>query len=215
MSSEENERLIESLVEQGRLSNQRVIGAMKKVDRINFLPENLKGSAYIDAPQPIGSGQTISAPHMVAIMTEALNPLSGNKVLEVGAGSGYQAAILAELVGKGGKVYTIERIEGVANSAKENLRDYKNVEVIIGDGTKGYKPKAPYDKIMVTAAAPRIPEPLVEQLKIKGELAIPVGSRIYQEFLLLRKIGRKREEVEQEYVCGCVFVPLIGEYGWG
>lgn len=214
MSKEENEQLIDSLVEQGRLSNKRVIQAMKKVDRINFMPLALKSSTYRDTPRPIGSGQTISAPHMVAIMTEALNPKLGDKVLEVGAGSGYQAAILSELVGKKGHVYTVERIEEVANFAKDNLKNYKNMEVIIGDGTKGYEVKAPYDKIMVTAAAPRIPKPLIEQLKIKGELAIPVGSRMFQEFILIRKTGKKEEEVEKEYVCGCVFVPLIGEYGW-
>jgi protein-L-isoaspartate(D-aspartate) O-methyltransferase len=137
MSKQENERLIDSLVEQGRLSNKRVIQAMKKTDRINFMPLALNSSTYRDTPHPIGSGQTISAPHMVAIMTEALNPKLGDIILEVGAGSGYQAAILSELVGTKGHVYTVERIEEIANFAKDNLKNYKNVEVIIGDGTKG------------------------------------------------------------------------------
>jgi protein-L-isoaspartate(D-aspartate) O-methyltransferase len=208
--SSENDRLVELLAEDGRLKTPRIIDAFKAVDRVNFLPENMKSTAYIDTPQPIGSGQTISAPHMVAIMTEALQPRKGDKILEIGAGSGYQAAVLAEVVGEKGKIYTVERIQGVADFAKGNLAKYKNVEVIVGDGTKGYEVKAPYDKIIVTAAAPRIPEPLVEQLKQDGLLAIPVGSRLFQDFILLRK----SKEIQKEYVCGCVFVPLVGEYGW-
>lgn len=208
--NKENDELVEILVQQGYLKNSRIIEAMKKVDRANFVLERLKDSAYHDNPLPIGSGQTISAPSMVAIMTEALNPMEGDKVLEVGAGSGYQAAIIAELVGENGFVYTIERLEEVAGFATKNLSKYKNVRVIIEDGTCGYSPEAPYDKIMVTAAAPRIPEPLIEQLKKKGVLAIPVGSGVYQEFVLVTK----EKELKKEYVCGCVFVPLVGKHGW-
>lgn len=210
MSAEENEKLIDVLVGKGCLKDERVISAIKAVDRAIFVPVEQKASAYEDRPLSIGMGQTISAPSMVAMMTEKLNVQEGQKVLEIGAGSGYQAAILAELVGGKGFVYTIERLDSVAAFGRKNLSSYKNVEVIVGDGTLGHKEKAPYDRIIVTAATPQVPPPLVEQLKKGGILAIPVGDTFMQEFTLVKK----NEKVEQEVVCGCVFVPLVGEYGW-
>ncbi len=215
MSAEENNRMVDYLVEGGYLHTPSVIKAFKKVDRKNFVPENYKNSAYDDTPLHIGFNQTISAPSMVAIMTEKLDVKEGQKILEIGAGSGYQAALLSELVGNKGKVFTVERIKEVSEMAKKNLKDYKNVKVILGDGTLGYKKEAPYEGIIVTAAAPKVPEPLIEQLKINGILAIPVGNFLYgQDFVLIRKKKVEgKEKIEQEFVCGCVFVPLIGEYG--
>ena len=210
MSTGENERLIDALVGEGSLKDPRVISAMKAVDRVKFVPAGQKTFSYEDRPLPIGMGQTISAPSMVAMMTEKLDVREGQKVLEVGTGSGYQAAILAELVGEKGFVYTMERLDNVAAFGRKNLANYKNVEVVVGDGTLGYKEKAPYDRIMVTAATPQAPPPLVEQLRKGGIMAVPVGDMFMQEFVLIRK----NESIEQEVVCGCVFVPLVGKYGW-
>jgi len=203
--------MVDELVAGGYLKSPRVIAAFKKVDRINFVPALSKTSAYNDTPLHLGSGQTISAPSMVGIMTEALKARAGNIIFEVGAGSGYQAALLSELVGPSGFVYTMERLPEVAEIARENLKNYNNVEVLVGDGTLGYLEKAPFNKIIVTAAAPKVPGPLVEQLKESGVLAIPVGGRWMQNFVLVKKT---KKGVEEESVCGCVFVPLIGEYGW-
>lgn len=205
-----NEEMVVDLVLENYISSERVVEAMKRVDRANFVPSDLKHAAYEDTPLPIGSGQTISAPSMVAIMTEKLDVNPGQTVLEVGTGSGYQAAILSELVGKDGKVFSIEKLEEVASFAKNNLKNYKNVEVVVGDGTLGYEKGGPYDRIIVTAAAPKVPQPLVDQLKKGGILAIPVGDWFMQEFILVKK----NDEVKEEFVCGCVFVPLIGEEGF-
>lgn len=215
MSIEENDRMVDYLVGWHHLHSGSVIKAFRKVDRQNFVPENLKESAYEDAPLHIGFNQTISAPSMVAIMTEKLDVKIGQKILEIGAGSGYQAAILSELVGKKGFVYTVERIKEVAEISRRNLKNYKNVKVIVGDGTLGYEKEAPFDRIIVTAAAPQVPQPLIEQLKINGILAIPVGNFLYgQDFVLVKKKKvNGKEKIEEEFVCGCVFVPLIGKYG--
>lgn len=212
MSKEQNEYMVDYLVQAGYLRTPNIIKAFKKVDRENFVPLDHKQSAYDDTPLHIGLGQTISAPSMVAIMTEALQPKLGEKILEIGAGSGYQAALLSECVGSKGKIYTIERLEGVAEIAQGNLTKYKNVKVIVRDGTLGYKEKAPFNKIIVTCGAPKVPKPLVEQLKVNGILAIPIGDRLYQDFILVKK--DKKGRTKEEFVCGCVFVPLIGEYGW-
>lgn len=220
MSFEEQRRMVvEYLVELGYLSNPKVIRALLNVPREMFVPREMARYAYVDSPMPIGYGQTISAIHMVAIMTEALDPEPGDIVLEVGTGSGYQAAVLAEIVarsseGERGHVYTIERIPELAKFAEENLRRAgyaEYVTVIVGDGTLGYPEKAPYDGIIVTAAAPSVPPPLIEQLKDGGRLVIPVGDRFVQRLLIVEKAGgelRKRWGIE------CVFVPLIGRYGW-
>lgn len=212
-------RVIESLVLMGYLRSPRVIKALLAVPRELFVPGQLRDYAYIDSPLPIGHGQTISAIHMVAIMTEELNPEPGNKVLEIGTGSGYQAAVLAEIVSKQdssgrGRVYSIERIPELVEFARRNLAragylDY--VEVIHGDGTLGYPERAPYDRIIVTAAAPDIPKPLIDQLADGGRLVIPVGDLYVQRLAIVDKVGSK---VNIRYGIECVFVPLIGEYGW-
>lgn len=216
----EREKLVERLVEEGVIRSEKVKKAMLVVPREEFVPPNVRQWAYVDQPLPIGHGQTISAPHMVALMTELLDPEPGDKVLEVGTGSGYQAAVLAEIVAKSdpsrrGHVYTIERIEELARFARENLRrtsyiDY--VTVIVGDGTLGYPPEAPYDKIIVTAAAPDIPKPLLEQLKPGGRMVIPVGDRSLQRLYVVDKKSSGEISVKEDVYC--LFVPLIGVYGW-
>ncbi len=217
---EQRRRLVEQLVREGIIRSEKVKKAMLAVPREEFVPENQRQWAYYDHPLPIGYGQTISAPHMVALMTELLDPEPGDKVLEVGTGSGYQAAVLAEIVAKQdpsrrGHVYTIERIPELARFAKENLRRtsyIKYVTVIIGDGTKGYPKEAPYDGIVVTAAAPNIPQPLVEQLKVGGRLVIPVGDLSLQRLVLAIKKPDGSLDIRED--TWCLFVPLIGEYGW-
>ncbi len=196
----------------GYLKTSIVINAMSKVRREEFVTEEQKDYAYHDCPLPIGHGQTISAPHMVAIMTEALDVREEQKILEIGAGSGYQAAVLAEIVKKG-EIITVERIPEVAEFARENLKKagYKNVDVIVGDGTLGYTEEAPYDRIIVTAGAPKIPDALAEQLADNGRLLIPVGGSWCQELVSLDK---KSGNLERKNLGGCMFVPLIGKDGW-
>jgi len=209
----QRENLIENLVSSGYLRTPKIIEALKSTPRENFVPDLQKPSAYADRPLPIGEDQTISAPHMVALMTEALEVEAGQRVLEVGAGSGYQAAILGRLVGEAGTVYSVERIESLAKNAEENLRSLgiENVYVVAGDGTRGLSEHAPYDRIIVTAAAPRIPKALVDQLADGGRLLVPVGGRGYQELMCVVKEGCG---VSEKNLGGCVFVPLIGEDGW-
>ncbi len=206
------EKLIERLRYELNLSN-KVVEAMKKVPRHLFVPPAYRSEAYVDAPLPIGKGQTISAPHMVAIMCELLDLKKGDKVLEVGAGCGYHAAVVAEIVGKDGKVIAIERIPELAEMAKRNLETlgYDNVLVVVGDGSKGYEKEAPYDKIYVTASAPKIPEPLIEQLKPGGKLVIPVGN-FTQHLYVVEK--DENGNVKKKNWGAVRFVPLIGEYGF-
>jgi protein-L-isoaspartate(D-aspartate) O-methyltransferase len=192
--------------------SERVLGAMEKVPRHLFVPERLKDEAYEDCPLPIGEGQTISAPHMVGMMCDLLDLRKGQKILEIGAGSGYHAAVIAELVTKDGHVYTIERIPALVELARKNLKKcgYVNVSVLLGDGSIGLKEYSPYDGICVTCTAPDIPPPLVDQLKIGGRMVIPVG-RLYQELYLVKKEEKK---IKKERKGGVVFVPLIGKYGF-
>lgn len=199
----------EQLIARG-IKDQRVLDAFYKVQRHRFIPEDSRSNAYADFPVPIGKGQTISQPYIVALMTECLNITKKDKVLEIGTGSGYQAAILAELCFE---VYTIERIESLARSAEGVLSElgYKNIKVIVGDGTLGYPEEAPYDKIIVTAASPDVPLPLIEQLSDSGKLILPLGESFSQVLTVFEKKG---SNVERFDVCGCVFVPLIGKYGW-
>ncbi len=216
---EARRRIVEYLVELGYIRSEKVKKALLSVPREEFVPEAYRDMAYNDHPLPIGYGQTISAIHMVAIMTEALDPEPGDKVLEVGTGSGYQAAVLAEIVGKmdpsrRGHVYTIERIPELAEFARKNLErtGYSEyVAVIVGDGTLGYPDEAPYDRIIVTAASPDIPEPLIEQLKDGGRIVIPVGDLWFQRLVIADK---KDGELVRRYGIECVFVPLVGKYGW-
>ncbi|MEM0378614.1 MAG: protein-L-isoaspartate(D-aspartate) O-methyltransferase [Thermosphaera sp.] len=215
---EQRERVVRSLVDAGYLRNPRVIKALLTVPRELFVPDKMKNFAYHDTPLPIGWGQTISAIHMVAIMTEELNPEPGNRVLEIGTGSGYQAAVLADIVAKqdagGGMVFTVERIAELASFARLNLEraGYADfVRVIVGDGTLGYADAAPYDRIIVTAAAPNVPPPLLEQLGDPGVLVAPIGDRYLQRLVIVEKRGGK---LFKRWGIECVFVPLIGEYGW-
>ncbi len=192
------------------IKDERVLRAMRKVPRHLFMPESVRYSAYDDMAMEIGEGQTISQPYMVAVMTELLELKGTEKVLEIGTGSGYQAAILAEL---SSEVYTIERISALADRSRETLRGlgYGNIHVVVGDGTVGLADMAPFDRIIITAAAPSIPPPLVGQLREGGIIVAPVGER-YSQILLK---GRKVEDhLAEEFSTPCAFVPLIGEHGW-
>ena len=211
MDYEELRRLMvdTQLIPRG-IRDQRVLKAMLKVPRHLFVDEPLQYKAYDDMALPIGDGQTISQPYMVAVMTELLELKGNERVLEVGTGSGYQAAILAELAAE---VFSIERMERLALRARERLRNlgYDNVHIITGDGTAGLPEKAPFDRIIITAGTPQIPEPLREQLADNGILVAPVGARFSQQLIRLRKAKGK---ITEEYHTPCVFVPLVGEYGW-
>lgn len=194
----------------GRIGD-KVLEAMSRVPREIFVPEDIRSQAYEDTPLPIGHGQTISAPHMVAIMCDILDLQKGMTVLEIGGGSGYHAAVMAEIIGPEGHVYSVERVRTLVSQAKENLKraGILNVTVIEGDGSIGLPEHAPYDRISVAATAPSVPEPLKDQLKVGGKLVIPVGAG-YQELLL---VTRKNGFVVEEKM-GVVFVPLIGEHGF-
>ena len=191
------------------IADGRVLDAMSKVPRHRFLPAP-DPAAYDDHPLTIGEGQTISQPYMVAVMTQALALRGGEKVLEVGTGSGYQAAVLAELCRQ---VYSIERIVSLAERARHVLADLgcRNVEIVVGDGTLGLPEHAPYDGIVCTAAAPAIPPPWVEQLAEGGRIVAPIGDRWAQSLVIATK---EQGEVKQRYDLGCVFVPLLGRHGF-
>jgi protein-L-isoaspartate(D-aspartate) O-methyltransferase len=184
-----------------------VLKAMQKVPRHFFVPDYLKDQAYVDSPLPIGEGQTISQPYIVAFMTEALKLKGGEKVLEIGTGSGYQAAVLAEIAKE---VYTIEIIPSLGRRANELLKKlaYNNIHVNIGDGYRGLPEQAPYDAIMVTAAPGHIPQPLVDQLKKEGRMIIPVGD-FYQELILITK--KPDGNIKKQSVLPVRFVPMTGE----
>ncbi len=213
--------LVARLVAEGILQSPKVIKAMEKVPREEFLPLEMRISAYADTPMSIGSGQTISAPHMVAIMCEALELAEGQKVLEVGAGSGYHAAVVAEIVAplgaeNPGHIYSVEIHHLLAEFAKRNLGRggySQRVTVIEGDGSQGLPEDAPFDRISVTASAPSVPQPLIDQLKTGGIAVIPVGDPYsFQELLLVRK--EKDGHLKTRSICGVAFVPLTGKYGW-
>ncbi|HSE83800.1 MAG TPA: protein-L-isoaspartate(D-aspartate) O-methyltransferase [Thermodesulfobacteriota bacterium] len=188
------------------IQNSKVIQAMLKVPRHKFVPEDLRDSAYNDSPLPIGMEQTISQPYIVALMTVLLNPKDGEKILEVGTGSGYQTAVIAET---GCEVYTIEILEPVADKAEQILRGlgYEDIHFKIGDGYRGWEEYAPFDAIIVTAAPDHIPQPLINQLKVKGRMIIPVGA-LYQDLLLIRKTEKG---VDMKTVTPVRFVPMTGE----
>ena len=188
------------------VKNKVVLDAMRKVKRHLYVPDNMKVYAYTDGPLPIGEDQTISQPYIVALMTELLEPKPDDKVLEIGTGSGYQAAILAEIVKE---VYTIEIIPELAKTAEEllNKLDYKNITVKCGDGYQGWKEHAPFDGIIVTAAPDHIPQPLVDQLKVGGRLVIPVGD-FYQELVVITKTEKG---TKKKSIIPVRFVPMTGE----
>ena len=204
------ERMVQTQLVARGISDPKVLYAMQKVPRHLFVEEALQNQAYGDFPLPIGEQQTISQPYIVAYMTEALQLTGVEKVLEIGTGCGYQAAILAELAPE---VYSIERIFSLVSRARrilESLR-YFNVKIKVGDGTLGWPEEAPFDAIIVTAAAPGIPKPLLDQLAMGGRIIIPVGDRNTQTLDLVHKTP---EGLQHDYRGGCRFVKLIGNYGW-
>jgi protein-L-isoaspartate(D-aspartate) O-methyltransferase len=210
---DERRRMVGRLESAGVIRDANVRKAMLAVERHLFLPEELGDVAYIDRPMDIGHGQTISAPHMVAIMVSMLDLRPGLKVLEVGGGSGYHAAVIAELVRPGGRVISVEMIEGLAETERSNLARSGHddiVEVVVGDGSKGLPNEAPFDRISVAAAAPKVPAPLIEQLADEGILLVPVGGSVSQELIMVTK---KCGKIFQKVLCGVMFVPLVGEHG--
>jgi protein-L-isoaspartate(D-aspartate) O-methyltransferase len=201
--------MVERQLRKRGVRDERVLAAMLRVPRHEFVPPDLAAEAYTDRPLPIGDGQTISQPFMVAAMTEALGLTGSERVLEVGTGSGYQAAVLSQLAPE---IYTIETHKGLAELTAERLnRMGHNVHVYVGDGTLGLPEHAPFDAILVTAAAPNVPSPLVQQLAEGGRLVIPVGTADEQRLLRIDKHGN---ELTSRGLHHCRFVPLIGRYGW-
>lgn len=197
--------VVEQILARG-IQDSLVLETLRKVPRHLFVPPFLKGFAYTDQPLPIDEGQTISQPYIVALMTELLKLKGGERVLEIGTGSGYQAAVLAEIAKE---VYTIEILESLASSAEKRLKEmgYLNVQVKWGDGYQGWKEYAPFDGILVTAAPDHIPQPLVDQLKVGGKMVIPVGD-LYQELLLIIKT---EEGIQKKSIVPVRFVPMTGE----
>jgi protein-L-isoaspartate(D-aspartate) O-methyltransferase len=207
---EERLKMVDYQIIKRGIKDERVLEAMRKVPRHLFVPVDQRRNAYEDCPLSIGEGQTISQPYMVACMTEALRLQGSEKVLELGTGSGYQTAILAEL---SEAVYTIERIAVLSERAQQTLKElnYQNVHFKVGDGTYGWPEERPFDRIIVTAGAPDISQVLIDQLNEDGILVVPVGSRYSQT---LYRVVKKKEKVEKENITLCVFVPLIGDHGW-
>ncbi len=204
------ERMVSEQLQRRGINDPRVLRAISKVPRHQFVDEALVSRAYGDHPLPIGEGQTISQPYMVALMTEAAGLVGHERVLEIGTGSGYQTAVLAELCSK---VFSVERLKSLADRAVRRLDSlgYYNVLVRVGDGSLGWKDEAPYDAILVTAASPGVPPALVEQLAPKGRLIIPVGDAYSQT---LQKGVREEAGMRWSDLGGCVFVKLIGQEGW-
>jgi len=200
------EKMVENQIKARGVKDPRVLSALLKVERHRFVPEEYLNSAYSDQPLPIGEGQTISQPYIVALMTELLELKGDEKVLEVGTGSGYQAAILAELAKE---VYTIEIVESLASTAKNRLLElgYQNIRVKSGDGYIGWPEAAPFDAIIVTAAPDHIPKPLLDQLKEGGRMVVPVGSYAQE----LKKIVKQSGKIETAGIIPVVFVPMTGE----
>ncbi len=203
-------RMVDTQIKMRGVDDPRVLAAMQRVPRHLFVPQPLWDQAYNDYPLPIGEDQTISQPYIVALMTEALELQAGDRVLEIGTGSGYQAAVLAELAAK---VYSIDRLASLAEKARQVLAElgYTNFQMRVGDGTQGWPEEAPFDAILVTAGAPQVPRPLVEQLALGGRLVVPVGDRFSQT---LTRVRLTRDGVKFDYLGGCRFVRLIGKYGW-
>jgi len=203
----QRQRMVEQQLKTRGIKDERVLAAMAKVPREEFVPVDARPSAYEDGPLPIGYDQTISQPYVVAFMTEQLCPKRGDRVLEIGSGSGYQAAILGELVAE---VYTIEIVEPLAKSAEATLQrlGYNNVHIKVGDGYKGWPEEAPFDAIIVTCAPEKVPQPLVDQLKDGGRMVIPVGERFAQQLYLLEK---KNGQLKESVTLPVRFVPMLRE----
>ena len=206
--AQQREQMVETQLKSRDIQSERVLGAMKKVPRHLFMPESVRQYAYIDSPVPIGQGQTISQPYIVGLMTQTVDPQPGDRALEVGTGSGYQAAVLGELVQE---VYTIEIIPALAERAEKTLSEwgYDNVEVRQGDGYQGWPEQAPFDIILVTAAPEVIPQPLIDQLAEGGRLVVPVGAQ--GEIQTLTLLTKEKGEVKRTYITDVRFVPMTGE----
>jgi protein-L-isoaspartate(D-aspartate) O-methyltransferase len=213
MVLDDNEKLIQGIRCLEYLKSKNVEEALRKYRREFFVPDEVKHMAYRDFPLSIGFNQTISQPSTVVAMTEALEVKEGEKVLEIGTGSGWQAAVLSYLVGEKGHVYTIEILEDLAEFARGNLIKVgiKNVEVFVGDGSLGMKKNAPFDKIIVTAACPDVPKPLLEQLKVGGIMVLPIGNLYLQEMFVVRKL---KDKVDKKSIGSFMFVPLVGRFGF-
>ena len=209
-AAEERRRMVEEQLRQRGIRDERVLAAMDKVPREAFADAQSPMEAYGDHPLPIGAGQTVSQPYIVAAMVEALEIAPGDRVLEIGTGTGYEAAVLGELAGE---VWTIERIPELAAKAREILSrlGYSNVHVVEGDGTLGLPDHAPYQKVLVAAAAPAVPSSLFEQLAEGGRMIIPTGTRSEQQLQLIRKLDGQMVTTAREL---CRFVPLLGSEGW-
>jgi protein-L-isoaspartate(D-aspartate) O-methyltransferase len=206
-------RMVETQIKARGITDARVLKAMESVPRHLFIDEVLITQAYSDNPLPIGGHQTISQPYIVALMTEALELKKKDRVLEIGTGSAYQTAILAELADK---VFSIERIAALASQSRKILDrlNYYNVAIMVGDGSYGWREEAPFDAIITTAAAPDVPRFLVEQLAVGGRLIIPVGGRDVQTLCKLTRLSEDLNDIKREDLGGCRFVSLIGESGW-
>ncbi|HXG84160.1 MAG TPA: protein-L-isoaspartate(D-aspartate) O-methyltransferase [Pyrinomonadaceae bacterium] len=205
------ERMIERLREHYKIKDEPVLDAMRRVPRHFFVPEALKTQAYRDNALPIAANQTISQPFIVARMTELLELNNQSKILEIGAGSGYQSAILSQLAHK---IFAVERVPQLAEEARERLKNLNvnNVSLVCADGTNGLKNHAPFDGILVAAGSPSLPEPLLKQLKTGGKLVIPIGEN--QRLQKLTRVTRTTKGFQTENFGDCSFVPLIGEHGW-
>jgi protein-L-isoaspartate(D-aspartate) O-methyltransferase len=202
--------MVENQIKRRGITDKKVLSAMKEVPRHEFVEEGLKGVAYQDGPLPIGMNQTISQPYIVALMTELLDVSEEHKVLEVGTGSGYQAAVISHLAMS---VVTVERIPELYKKAKQTLQKlgYNNITVVMADGSIGYREYAPYDRIIVTAASPSVPDELINQLADNGKMVIPVGGKITQQLIVLKKEAGKIIKTDS---IGVRFVPLKGKKGW-
>lgn len=207
--------LIERMRSKGNLTSERVEEAMRSAPRHRFVPEKVRDKAYADAPLSIGHGQTVSQPSVVAKMTEYLQAEEGDRILEIGAGSGWQSAVLSFLVGEDGEVYTVELVESLAEQAKENLEEagVENVEVVVGDGSTGLEEHAPYDGIICTAVSPEVQEDWVKQLKVGGRIVAPVSGMVLHSLVVVEKTGEEDTEVVEKER-GYRFVKLKGEKGF-
>lgn len=206
--------MIDSQIRSRGVGDERVLKVMEMIPRHFFVDEGLINQAYNDNPLPIGERQTISQPYIVALMTAALELKGDEKVLEIGTGCGYQSAVLSKLADR---VFSIERIASLASKARALLDSLGcfNVLIRVGDGTYGWKEEAPFDAIIITAGAPDVPKPFLEQLAVGGRLVVPVGSRHSQTLLKLTRLSENIEDIKKEDLGGCRFVNLIGEHGWG
>jgi protein-L-isoaspartate(D-aspartate) O-methyltransferase len=211
--AKQRKRMVETQLRSRGIRDERLLKAMETIPRHLFVDEALRDQAYFDHPLPIDAGQTISQPYIVALMTAALELRGRERVLEIGTGSGYQTAVLAALADQ---VFSIERVAPLASRARkilDALDDY-NVAIRIGDGTYGWREESPFDAIIVTAGAPRVPPILVEQLAVGGRLVIPVGDRHTQDLIRVVRQSEEAGDIKQEDLGGCRFVSLIGEHGW-